>query len=96
MAGLARLLFRDPDGRRKGLVFSVLSFVSLVGWVYFGVVLDGGHFLLFIGVALGFTGVAESLPPDRRRSAGVLRTLAVGTLVVFLVVLASVPEFLSG
>jgi hypothetical protein len=59
-----------------------------------GVILNGPHFFLFIGIALGFTGFAESLPPDQRRSAGVLRILAVGILVVFLSLLASVPDLL--
>ena len=94
MEVLPRMLFREPDGRRKGLLFSFLSFICLLGWVYFGVVLDGPHFLLFLGIALGFSGFAESLPPDRRRSAGVLRILGVGILVVFLVLLASVPELI--
>jgi hypothetical protein len=90
----SRLLFRESDGRRKGLLFSLLSLICLLGWVYSGVVLDGTHFLLFLGTALAFSGVAESLPPDRQRLAGVLRTLALGILGFFLVLLASVPDLL--
>jgi hypothetical protein len=88
------MVFREPDGRRKGLLILVLSFICLLTWVYFGAVLDGPDFFIFFAIALGFSGVAESLPPDRRRSAGTLRILAVGTFVVFLGVLASVPELL--
>ncbi|WP_135851587.1 hypothetical protein [Halorussus salinus] len=94
MEVLQRTLFREPDGRRKGLLFSFLSSVCLLVWVYSGVVLDGFHLFLFSGIAFALSGFAESLPPDRRRSAGVLRTLAVGLLVVFLVLLASVPELI--
>ena len=94
MAVLPRMLLREPDGRRKGLIFFLLSSISLLGWVYSGVVLDGFHFFLFVGLALALSGVAESLPPDRQRSAGRLRIVAVGILVVFLVLLASVPELL--
>ena len=83
MEVLPRMLFREPDGRRKGFVFFLLSFICLLGWVYSGVVLDGFHFFLFVGIALALSGVAESLPPNRRRSAGRLRILAVGILVVF-------------
>ena len=90
----SRMLFREPDGGRKGLLFSLLSFICLLGWVYSGVVLDGPRFLLFLGIALAFSRFAESLPPDRQRSAGVLRILGLGILVVFLVLLASVPELI--
>lgn len=96
MKALRRMLFRDPDGRRKGLLFSLLSFVSLLGWVYFGVVLDGPHFLLFLGIAFAFSGFAELLPSDRQRPAGVLRILGLGTLVVFLVLLVLAPEPILG
>lgn len=90
----SRMLFRESDGRRKGLLFLSLSFICLLAWVYTGVVLDSSHFFLFSGLALGFTGFAESLSPDRRRLAGVLRIVAVGILVIFLGLLASVPELL--
>lgn len=90
------MLFREPDGRRKGLLFSLLSFVCLLGWLYFGVVLDGPHFLLFLGISLAFSGLAESLPPSRQRSAGALRILGLGILVVFLVLLTLAPESILG
>jgi hypothetical protein len=94
MEALHRLLFREPDGQRKGLIFLFLSFICLLGWVYSGIVLDGPHFFLFMGIALAFSGLAESMPPGRQRSAGILRILAVGILVVFLVLLASIPELI--
>jgi hypothetical protein len=92
MGILPRMVFREPDGRRKGLVFSSLSFMCLLVWVYTGIVLNGSNFFLFMGLALGFSGLAESLSPNQRRSAGVLRIVAVGILVIFLVLLAPVPE----
>lgn len=96
MTVASEVLFREPDGRRKGLLFSLLSLACLLGWAYIGVVLTGSHFLLFLGIALAFSGVAESLPPDRRREAGALRLLAVGLLAVFILLLASAPELLLG
>lgn len=89
------MLFREPDGRRKGLLFSLLSFICILGWVYFGIVLNGPHIMLFLGIAFAFYGAAESLSPDRQRSAGALRVLGVGILVVFLV-LTLAPEPISG
>ena len=94
MGILRQIVFREPDGRQKGFIFLLLSAICLITWVYTGVVLDTSHFFLFIGIALGFSGFAESLSPDRQRSAGVLRIAAVGTLLVYLSLLASVPELL--
>ena len=87
-----RILFREPDGRRKGLVFSFFSLICILGWVYFGIVLNGPHNMLFLGVAFAFSGLAEFLPPTRQRSAGVLRILSVSILVIFLVLLILMPE----
>lgn len=67
-----------------------------MSWVYFGVLLDGPHNLLILGVALAFSGFAESLPTDRRRLAGILRILAVSILVSFMVLLAFAPEMVMG
>jgi len=91
---LRRVLFREPDGRPKSLIFVLLSVVTLLGWVFIGIVLNGPHNMLFLGLAFAFSGVAESLPRNRQRSAGVLRILALGILVVFLVLLTLAPELI--
>ena len=96
MTAIRRLLFREPDGRRKGLVFSFFSFVCLFGWAYFGIVLNGPHNMLFLGIAFAFSGIAEFLPPTRQRSAGVLRILSLAILAVFVVLLVLVPELIWG
>lgn len=88
------MVFREPDGRRKGLVFLSFSFISLLAWVYTGVVLDVSHLFFFLGLAFGFSGFAESLSPERRRSAGVLRIVAVGILVVSIILPLLIPELL--
>lgn len=88
------MLFREPDGRPKSLTFLLLSFASILGWMYFGIVLNGPHNMLFLGIAFAFSGLAESLPPTRQRSAGVLRTLGLGILVVYLVLLVVAPELI--
>ncbi len=89
-----RIVFRKPDGRRKGFIFLSLSSICLLAWVYTSIVLNSSHFFLFTGLALGLSGFAESLPIERRRLAGILRIVAVGILVMFLGLLASVPELL--
>ena len=96
MATVRRMLFREPDGRRMGLYFALTSSICILGWVYFGIALDGPHNMLFLGIAFAFSGLAEFLPPNRHRSAGVLRILGLGTLIVFLVLLIFVPELIWG
>jgi len=90
------MLFREPDGRRKALLFSLFSFVCILEWVYFGIVGNGPHFMLFLGIAFAFSGGAESLSPNRQRSAGVLRILGLGVLVVSIVLLVLIPEWILG
>ena len=89
-----RMLFREPDGRRKGIFFALFSFICIPGWVYFGIVLNGPHNMLFLGIAFAFSGLAEFIPPNRRRAAGILRILGLGILVVFLVLLILAPELI--
>jgi hypothetical protein len=89
------MLFREPDGQRTGLLFSLFSLICIVGWVYFGLVLDGPHIMLFLSISFAFSGIAESLPPARQRSAGVLRMLGLGVLTVLVVLLILVPESIS-
>jgi hypothetical protein len=96
MLSLTRMLFREPDGRRKGLLFGLCSVGCLLAWVYAGVMLDGLHHFLFLGVAFGCSGVAESLPPDRRRSAGALRLAGLGVLAGLVVLLLLAPGAVLG
>ncbi|WP_424017128.1 hypothetical protein ACOZ4N_14770 [Halorientalis pallida] len=88
----SRILFREPNGPRRGFIFLSLSVVALLAWLYFGARLDGLSILLFQATAFASLGVAESLPPNRRRVAGVLRILAVAIMVIYLVVLAAAPD----
>ncbi len=96
MPALQRILFREPDGRRQGLFFALLTVGCLLWWVYFGIVLSGSHSMLFLGIAFAFYGIAESLPPERQRSAGALRILGIGVLGVSLALLVFVPGVLLG
>jgi hypothetical protein len=91
-----RVLFREPDGGRRGLFHVFLSVISVLAWVSLGIVRDGPRNMLFFGIGFAFYGFAEFLPPNRQRSAGVLRILGVGTFVVFLILLILVPESILG
>ncbi|PYZ02553.1 hypothetical protein C8039_01055 [Halogeometricum sp. wsp3] len=88
---IQRMLFREPDGRQKGLLFSLFSFICILGSLLCGIVLDGLHNMLFVGIDVCELWVEEFVPPNRRRSAGVLRMLGIGTLVVFVIAPISVP-----
>ncbi|MBV0901081.1 hypothetical protein [Haloarcula salina] len=96
MEAIQQVLFREPGGRRKGLLFLLFSFICILGWVYFGIALDGPHVMLFLGIAFAFSGFAESLPPTRQHAAGVLRLLGLGFLVALIVLLTLVPEPILG
>ena len=96
MEALQRILFREPDRQRQGLFFALLSVVCILWWVYFGIVLDGSHSMLFLGIAFAFYGIAGSLPPKQQRSAGTLRILGIGVLGVFLALLVFVPDKILG
>lgn len=89
-----RLLFNESRGRRTGLTSLSVSLVCFLGYRYFGILHDGPHFLLVLGVVIALSGVPESLPADRRRLAGVLRTLAVG--IGMIVPIALAPEIVLG
>lgn len=88
-------LFSEPSGRRTGLIQFVGTILCLLGYVYFGAAFNGPHYLLFMGVGFALSGAAVSLPKDRHRMAGVLRIVAIGTIVAMLVLLAVAPEIIS-
>ena len=96
MMALQRILFREPDGQWQGLFFALLSVVCILWWVYFGIVLNGSHNMLFLGIAFAFYGIAESLQPKQYRFAGALRILGIGVLGVFLALLVFVPDKILG
>ncbi|ERG93759.1 hypothetical protein [Haloquadratum walsbyi] len=87
-------LFREPDGRAKALPQLLLSLIAFLAWGYIGVVLGGSRLLLVMGIASGCAGVAELLPPDHRRSAGILRILGISAIIIFLGLLATNPELI--
>ncbi|EMA08202.1 hypothetical protein [Haloferax denitrificans] len=54
-----------------------------------------GGWLLFMIAGTALSGIAESLPKDRRRAAGVLRLAAVLVLTCLLALLFLAPELLG-
>lgn len=96
-SALAATLFSEPSGRPNALVMFASAVVFLSLHVAFGVFGDAtgvNNLLLALGFAL--SGTAESLPADRRRAAGVLRTAAIGVILGLLVGIATAPEIVVG
>jgi hypothetical protein len=91
------VVFAAPSGRRHALVMFSGAIAFLCLYVYYGLLGEAdsiaGLFLLF-GCVL--SGIAESLPTDQRRLAGVLRIAAVMLLLCLLVALGVAPEFVLG
>jgi bacteriorhodopsin len=57
MAALQRILFREPDNRWRGPFFVLLSVICILWWMYFGIVLNGSHSMLFLSIAFAFYGI---------------------------------------
>ena len=91
------VVFSEPSGRVQALAMFAGSLAMASIYVYFGV-LRGVPSINSLVMAVGFalSGVAESLPSERRRLAGGLRIAAVLLLTALLVLIVSVPELFVG
>ena len=72
------VVFREPEGRRSGLIyigFGVLWFVLFLFIVFGGGTASDGVVQAVFGLAFVLAGLAELLPPDRKRLAGGLRVV---------------------
>lgn len=79
-------LFSEPSGWKVARI-SILASLAFFGiYAFFELLGDGGSVeVVVFGVAAGMSGIAEALPKDRWRPAAVLRSLALGILVVLVV-----------
>ncbi|MFC6989053.1 hypothetical protein ACFQJD_10675 [Haloplanus sp. GCM10025708] len=73
-----------------------LLFLSL--YVYAAVLGDSSSssWLVVMAAGTGLSGIAESLPKDRRRTAGVFRVTAMLVLMDLLATTVFAPEFVVG
>lgn len=72
------------------VVFSAL-------YVYFGVLGDSiSTSSVFLAIGFALSGIAESLPKDRRRMAGVFRVTAVLVLVSLIALVTLAPGLVVG
>ena len=94
---IADVLFSEPSGNPHALVMFSGSLVLASVYAYYGVLHGSpstGSLVLAIGFAL--SGFAESLPTDRRRTAGGLRIAAVLLLSGLLGLAVFAPEVVVG
>jgi len=92
------LLFREPQGRRIALVQFAASVVFLSMFSYAWSVGDAGEtwWILFLVVGTALSGIAESLPENRRQAAGLLRFAGILVLLVLVAATFAGFEFLVG
>ena len=91
-------LFSDPSGRLFGLVYLSGALLLSGSYGYYVAVTDftPNRFALVMSVGMALSGIAESLPKDRRREAGFLRLASIAVLMSLLVVITTAPGLLSG
>jgi hypothetical protein len=89
-------LFSEPSGRRHASVMfaAALVFALLYGYSVRVAGSSEAGWLRFMIVGTALSGVAESLPDDRRIAAGLLRVTAIVALVGLLVGTVLAPELI--
>ncbi|QKG93684.1 hypothetical protein EXE43_09755 [Halorubrum sp. SS5] len=94
---ISEVVFSEPSGGLNAYAMFASSLLMASIYVYFGV-LRGVTAINALVMAVGFalSGVAESLPAERRRLAGWVRVAAVLLLTGLLGVTVFAPEIVLG
>ncbi|MFD1600384.1 hypothetical protein [Halobellus rarus] len=96
---ISDVLFNEPQGRPNSLIQFGASLSFLCIFVYSWSVGEAGAvvpWVLFFIVGTALSGIAESLPKNRRRAAGLLRLTAILVLICFLAIMFLAPEYIIG
>jgi hypothetical protein len=92
------VVFSEPSGRLNAAVMFSGALVFAGLYVYARMTGTGSvfswHLIMLVGFVL--SGIAESLPADRQRAAGVFRLTAISLLIGLLVTTILTPEFILG
>lgn len=91
------IVFSEPSGRPHALIQFSGALVLLSLYVFFTVVQKStsSSWILFPVVGSALSGIAESLPKNRRRTAGALRLTAIFVLVCLIVTTVFAPGFVG-
>ena len=92
------VVFSEPSGRSIALVQFSGAVVFLVVYLYFSLLRNStsSSWILVLVAGSTLSGMAESLPKHRRKTAGVLRLTVILLLVGFLGATLITPEFVIG
>jgi len=92
---ISEIVFSEPSGRLHSIVMfaSALVFLGLYGYTHAD---TSAWWLLVMAAGNVLSGVAESLPADRRRAAGAFRIAAVSVLLCLLIAMVVEPELVVG
>ncbi|OAQ54748.1 hypothetical protein HTG_04070 [Natrinema mahii] len=95
---VTEVVFSEPSGRSAALIqfAGSLAFSGLYVYSRIAGSADSGRWLLGMVVGSALAGIAESLPKDRRLTAGVLRLAAILVLLSLLAATLFSPEFVVG
>jgi hypothetical protein len=90
-------VFSEPSGRSTAVVMFAGSLAMLSLFVYYDILRDGSSISsLIMAVGFALSGLAESLPTDRRRIAGGLRVTAILLLIGLLSLTIFAPQVILG
>lgn len=94
---ISEFVFSEPSGRPYAIVMFSASLVFLSGYVHFGILGDSSSISgLFLSVGCAMSGIAEGLPKDRVRTAGLFRVTGILVLISLIVTTIIAPESIIG
>lgn len=86
----------EPSGRPAAAVMFSGAFLFVGMYVYFGVFGDSSTtHEFFLSESFALSGTAESLPKDRRRTAGVLRVTSILIPLSMIAIIVVAPEIIN-
>ena len=89
------IVFSEPSGRLHSIVMFV-SAAFFLGFYAYTHADTSAWWLLVMAAGNVLSGIAESLPGDRRRAAGAFRIAAVSVLLCLLLAMVAAPESVVG
>jgi hypothetical protein len=97
-AKINEVVFSEPSGRPNTLIqfAGALAFSGLYAYSWIAGNSGSSSWLLLMVVGSASAGIAESLPKDRRRTAGAFRLAAIFVLLCLLAATIFAPEFVIG
>ncbi|WP_226007549.1 hypothetical protein [Natrinema salinisoli] len=95
---ISEVVFSKPSGRSTAILQFAGSLIFLGLYVYSRTVGNAGSssWLLIMVIGSALAGIAESLPKNRRLTAGLFRLAAVLVLLCLLAASVFRPEFIIG